>query len=97
MAEQGAVIEASGSQYAGAPPQPAAPGARDGAPGSERGPSAGGGAPASPAPSGFYFFGGLALLTWALALAWPRLLRRLLIRLAARRPAAFVALLERPG
>ena len=43
------------------------------------------------------FAGGLAMLAGALMLAAPRLHRRLLIDPAVPRPAAFVALLERPG
>jgi hypothetical protein len=43
------------------------------------------------------FAGGLAMLAGALMLAAPRLHRRLLIDPAVQRPAAFVALLERPG
>ena len=43
------------------------------------------------------FAAGLALLAAALALVAPRLCRRLRIDVAAPRPFAFVALLERPG
>jgi hypothetical protein len=49
------------------------------------------------APAGGFAFGGLALLAAAVCLAGPRLRRRLVIRLAALRPVAFVVLLERPG
>jgi hypothetical protein len=47
--------------------------------------------------SASFFFGGLALLVGAFALAGPRLRRRLCIRPALWRPAAFVVALERPG
>jgi hypothetical protein len=56
--------------------------------------SAGG---AASAPAAALSFGGLALLAAVICLAGPRLRRRLLIEPAALRPAAFVALLERPG
>ena len=59
-------------------------------------PSSLGGTPAS-APAGAFAFGGLALLTAFALMAGPRLRRRLVIRPAALRPVAFVALLERPG
>ena len=68
----------------------------DRSPRPDRTPTSGGGSPAS-APAGAFAFGGLALLGAATVLAGPRLRRRLLIRLAALRPVAFVALLERPG
>jgi hypothetical protein len=58
-------------------------------------PRTGGGNVASAPAAGFAF--GAALLTLAVCLAGPRLRRRLLIRPAALRPVAFVALLERPG
>jgi hypothetical protein len=72
----------------GTQPLPAAP---DQAP-----PVTGGSGTTAPA-AGFAFGGGLALLAAAVCLAGPRLRRRLVIRLAALRPVAFVALLERPG
>jgi hypothetical protein len=59
-------------------------------------PRTGGGTVAS-APVAGFALGGAALLTLAVCLAGPRLRRRLLIRPAVPRPAAFVALLERPG
>ena len=62
----------------------------------DRTPSSGGSSPVS-APAGAFALGGLALLTAAAVLAGPRLRRRLVIRPAAWRPVAFVALLERPG
>ena len=68
----------------------------DRSPRPDRTPTSGGGSPAS-APAGAFAFGGLALLGAAAVLAGPRLRRRLLIRPAALRPVAFVALLERPG
>ena len=59
-------------------------------------PSSPEGTPAS-APAGAFAFGGVALLTACALMAGPRLRRRLVIRPAALRPVAFVALLERPG
>jgi hypothetical protein len=56
-----------------------------------------GGSGATAPAAGFAFGGGLALLAAAVCLAGPRLRRRLVIRLAALRPVAFVVLLERPG
>jgi hypothetical protein len=56
-----------------------------------------GGSGATAPAGGFAFGGGLALLAAAVCLAGPRLRRRLVIRLAALRPVAFVVLLERPG
>jgi len=56
-----------------------------------------GGTGATAPAAGFAFGGGLALLAAAVCLAGPRLRRRLVIRLAALRPVAFVVLLERPG
>jgi hypothetical protein len=47
--------------------------------------------------SGSGFASGLALIAAALLLVAPRLHRRLRIDVAAPRPFAFVALLERPG
>jgi hypothetical protein len=57
-------------------------------------PHADGGISAGPAAG---FAGGLAMLAVALVLVAPRMRRRLPIDLAALRPVAFVALLERPG
>jgi hypothetical protein len=56
-----------------------------------------GGSGATAPAAGFAFGGGLGLLAAAVCLAGPRLRRRLVIRLAALRPVAFVVLLERPG
>jgi hypothetical protein len=63
----------------------------------DRTPPVTGGTGASAPAAGFAFGGGLALLAAAVCLAGPRLRRRLVIRPAALRPVAFVALLERPG
>ncbi|MGH2781726.1 MAG: hypothetical protein ACRDLA_10045 [Thermoleophilaceae bacterium] len=50
----------------------------------------------SAAPS-IFFFSGLALLAYALALVAPRLFRRLPVKPASWRPVDFVSRLERPG
>ncbi len=78
----------SAPQRPGAQPLPAAP---------DQAPPVTGGTGATAPAAGFAFGGGLALLAAAVCLAGPRLRRRLVIRLAALRPVAFVVLLERPG
>jgi hypothetical protein len=56
------------------------------------------GAPASGLSASFFFGGGLALLAGALLLtAGPRLRRHLKLPSVVCRPAAFIAVLERPG
>jgi hypothetical protein len=66
--------------------------------GSERSPGSAGGAPASTPFTTFLFGGGFALLIGALLLAAGPGLRRLLtMPQAVCRPAAFLAVLERPG
>ncbi len=79
---------------AGASHPPTARPERDGPSNPQPAPHADGGVSAGAAG---LFAGGLAMLAGALMLAAPRLHRRLPIDPAVPRPAAFVALLERPG
>jgi hypothetical protein len=63
----------------------------------ERGSGFTAGAAASGASASFFFGGGLALIVVAFLLAGPDLRRLLSLSPAVCRPAAFVAVLERPG
>ena len=77
-----------------APPDAAATPLR---PGPEPVSSSTGGAAGPGSAAGFLFGGGFALLVAALALAGPPLRRRIALPPVVCRPAAFLAVLERPG